>query len=167
MSDLPARVGEVDLRPATPADRALLLRIFSSTREEEMAATGWPARRRRDFLESQFRAQQRHFSQAYPKARLLVLERGGEPVGRLYWHWLADELRLIDIAILPAWRGQGLGTQLVTALRQLAWDHGRPIGLHVEAANPAQRLYQRLGFSLTGQTGGHLRMQCAPRAGNP
>lgn len=162
MNDLPARVGDMALRPVAPTDRSLLLRIYASTREEEMAATGWTAQRRRDFLESQFRAQQRHFSQAYPQARMLVLELAGEPIGRLYWQWLADELRLIDIAVLPAWRGRGLGAQLIVALRQLAWERDLPIGLHVEVANPAQALYQRLGFTLIGQTGGHFRMHCAP-----
>jgi ribosomal protein S18 acetylase RimI-like enzyme len=152
-------IGDIALRPATAADDALLRRIYASTREDELAATGWPAQRKAAFLHQQFVAQQRHFRQHYREAHNLLMERNGEAVGRLCWQWLPDELRLVDISLLPAWRGQGLGRQVVSALQALAAGQGQAMGLHVEVGNRAIALYGRLGFVVTGHAGLHHRMR--------
>lgn len=53
----------------------------------------------------------------------------------------------LAVSVLPAWRGQGVGTRLVEALAKRAADAGRPaLSLSVQRANPAMRLYERLGF---------------------
>jgi ribosomal protein S18 acetylase RimI-like enzyme len=152
-------IGDIALRPAAAADDALLRRIYASTREEEMAATGWPAQRRTAFLHQQFVAQQRHFRQHYPGAQNLIMERDGQPVGRLCWHWMPGELRMVDISLLPEWRGLGLGRQVVMALQALAAAQGLAMGLHVEVGNRAIALYERLGFVVTGHSGLHHRMR--------
>ena len=148
-------IGDIALRPATADDDALLRRIYASTREDELAATGWPAQRRAAFLHQQFMARQRHFRQHFPGAHNLLLERDGQPIGRLCWQWMPDELRLIDISLLPAWRGQGRGLQVVSGLQSLAARRGLAMGLHVEVGNPAIALYERLGFVVTGHAGLH------------
>ena len=53
---------------------------------------------------------------------------------------------LIDIALLPSQRGNGLGSALLHCLLQLAQQLELPVRIHVEKHNPAMRLYQRLGF---------------------
>ena len=80
----------------------------------------------------------------------LLMEREGVPIGRLCWEWMPDELRLVDISLLPAWRGQGLGQQVVSALQALAAGEGLAMGLHVEVGNRAIALYERLGFVMHG-----------------
>jgi ribosomal protein S18 acetylase RimI-like enzyme len=159
-------IGDFALRPATAGDEALLRRIYASTREEELAATGWSTQRRAAFLHGQFVAQQRHFRQQFPNAHNLLVERAGQPVGRLCWLWLPEELRLVDISLLPHWRGQGLGRQVVSALQALAAQQGQAMGLHVAVGNRAIALYERLGFVVTGHAGLHHRMRWpAPPAG--
>lgn len=154
-----ANIGDIVLRPVTARDPLLLRRIYASSRDEEMASTGWSPRRKSAFLESQFQAQQRHFRQHFPGAHYLVMERQGQPIGRLYWQWTPGELRLIDVVLLPTWRGQGLGAQVVTALQALAALEECAVVLHVEVGNRAISLYERLGFVVTGHAGLHHRMR--------
>ncbi|MFK9714769.1 GNAT family N-acetyltransferase, partial [Escherichia coli] len=67
------------------------------------------------------------------------------------WLWLDDRaegLHILDISLLPAWRGRGLGTRCLTALA--AANEGRALSIQVEIHNPARRLYERLGFAADG-----------------
>ena len=59
---------QLKLRPVESGDELALLKIYASTREEEMALVPWSDDERRTFLESQFNAQQLHYSQKYPDA---------------------------------------------------------------------------------------------------
>ncbi|MGZ7242501.1 GNAT family N-acetyltransferase, partial [Streptococcus pyogenes] len=71
----------------------------------------------------------------------------GEAVaGRLWVDAHADRLQVLDIALLPAYRGQGLGTRCLQELATEAERSGLALGIHVELHNPARRLYERLGF---------------------
>jgi ribosomal protein S18 acetylase RimI-like enzyme len=71
---------------------------------------------------------------------------GAQAVGRLYLHRGEREHRIIDIALLPPFRGQGIGTRLLDGVLAGAQAAGVPVRLHVEAGNPAAALYRRLGF---------------------
>ncbi len=136
----------IALRPATPDDREALVAIYRSTREEELALTGWDDSQKAAFIEMQFSAQDRSYRDANPDGRFLVILVDGEPVGRLYVARLADELRVVDLAILPSHRGLGIGSALLADVIAEAQAAGLPIRLHVEPWNPARRLYERLGF---------------------
>jgi ribosomal protein S18 acetylase RimI-like enzyme len=58
-----------------------------------------------------------------------------------------------DLAVLPNWRGQGIGTRLLEVVEALARRRGYcKVNLEVRADNPAQRLYRRLGYG-PGTTG--------------
>lgn len=52
-----------------------------------------------------------------------------------------------DLAVLPAWRGQGIGRRLLRAVEDEASSRGYcKVTLEVRADNPAQGLYRRLGY---------------------
>jgi ribosomal protein S18 acetylase RimI-like enzyme len=153
---LPAGIA---LRPAGDGDLDVLRRIYGESRDREMALLPhWSADDRDSFLRQQFDAQHRHYHAHYPGARYELILRDGEPVGRLYVCALAEEVRLMDIALLAAQRGRGIGTALVQRVLEEARSAGKPITLHVEADNPARRLYERLGFRVVGSEGVYLRM---------
>jgi ribosomal protein S18 acetylase RimI-like enzyme len=76
----------------------------------------------------------------------MVIERDGEPIGRLYRWRVGTALRIIDIALVPECRGRGIGTALIRSLMAEASDGGADVTLYVERFNPAFRLYTRLGF---------------------
>ncbi|MDT8439548.1 MAG: GNAT family N-acetyltransferase [Wenzhouxiangellaceae bacterium] len=134
------------LRPFDETDLPFLEQLFASTREAEFAILPWTEEQRRAFMKQQFQAQHRHYIEHYPDADFLVIEQQGRPIGRIYLDLGAEELRLMEISLLPEQRGLGLGGAMLERLCRHADRIERGIGLHVEAHNPAVRLYSRLGF---------------------
>jgi ribosomal protein S18 acetylase RimI-like enzyme len=129
------------------ADLAFVANLYASTRAEEVAATGWPPSAQQAFLAQQHEAQHRHYRSLHPAADWLIVERAGTPIGRLYLDDSGEELRLIDISLLPEERGAGLGRALIADLMTYAQASAKPLSLHVARTNEgARRLYARLGF---------------------
>lgn len=141
------------LRPATPDDRPFLWQVYASTRTDELAQVAWPEEHKQAFLDQQFNAQDAHYRTYYPTAQFMVIECAGEPVGRLYLADWPGEIRIMDIALLPAFRGRGWGTALLQAVLEQARVRGLAVSIHVEKFNPAYRLYTRLGFRPVGEHG--------------
>ena len=132
---------------------AIGYRVYASTRYEELAPLPWTAEQVEAFLQMQFRAQSLHYHTYNPDAAFDVILCGGAPAGRLYVDRRPDEIHIVDIALLPAFRRLGIGSRLLAGLLAEARDAGLPVRIHVEAKNPARNLYQRLGFVPTGMTG--------------
>jgi len=147
------------LRPATEADRDFLVSVYASTRAEELSHVAWEDGAREAFLEHQFTAQDHHYRANYPGATFDVIEVNGEPAGRLYVHRGQDEIRIMDIALAPPFRGRGIGTGLLRELMDEAGASGRALSIHVEMNNPARRLYERLGFVQAGEHGVYVLMR--------
>lgn len=150
--DAAARHG-ISYRPMTKADLPFLAELYASTRAEELAATGWPAAMQRDFLARQHEAQHRHYAVHYADAERLIVERGGERVGRLYLAEWSREFRVVDISLVPASRGTGIGGAILSDVIAAAEAAGKAVSIHVEKNNPARRLYERLGFALREDKG--------------
>jgi GNAT superfamily N-acetyltransferase len=147
------------LRPATGADLPFLLRLYASTREEELAGVDWPAEQKEAFLRQQFEAQHAWYREQYAGASFDVVEVDGKPAGRLYVARWAREVRIVDISLLPAHRGRGLATALLRQLFAEADAAGKPVSVHVERFNPALRLYARLGFAFREDKGVYLLLE--------
>lgn len=152
----------VSLRPVTAADQDFVCALYASTRQQELAVTGWPQAQVDAFLLQQFQAQQQHYSRVYPQAShaLIVVEE--QPIGRLYLDQDSAQLRIVDIALLPDWCGRGIGGQLLRQLVKQASASGQAVRIHVERHNPALRLYQRLGFAVAEDKGVYLMLQRPP-----
>ena len=155
----PADSRVVALRTVTEDDRAFLLSVYASTRDEELAQVAWAPGQLEAFLELQFGAQDRDYRGNHPAGAFDVIEVDGQAVGRLYVDRGADELRLVDIALLPAYRSLGVGERLIRSLQAEAAATGRVVVLHVEATNRAAHLYERLGFVVVDERGVHRRME--------
>jgi len=156
------RLPGVRLRPVEPADRPWLRELYGTTRSAELDLTAWDEDTRAAFLNLQFEAQQRDYRGRFPAASFDVIERDGDPVGRLYVDRSGGETRILDITLLPAYRGRGLGSALLKALLQESAAEGRPVTLHVEQNNPARRLYERLGFEMVVDEGVYHLMLWVP-----
>jgi ribosomal protein S18 acetylase RimI-like enzyme len=147
------------LRPVAASDEALLLRVFASTRAEELALSGWDAATCEAFVRQQSQAQQMHYQRHWPNAEHSVIERladdgSAQPVGRLWLNRGASKIHVLDIAILPEWRGQGLGGAVMGRLLAEGAASGQEVSIFVETHNPARRLYERLGFAAIGELEG-------------
>lgn len=141
-----SRLQEVTLRPMGTQDMEFLYRVYAGTRAEEMALVPWSDGEKEAFLRMQFNAQHTHYQKHFPDASYQVVERAGQPVGRIYVDRRADEIRIIDIALLPEERGSGIGGALLREVLEEAAGNELPVRIHVEKHNPALRLYHRLGF---------------------
>jgi GNAT superfamily N-acetyltransferase len=155
--DLPVR-----LRPCTPDDVPFLLKLYETTRADELALAPWSDEDKATFIRMQFDAQDRHYRAAFPNADRSVILVGDEPVGRLYIDRRLDEIRGVDIALLPQWRARGIGTALMHDLLEEAAGTGRPFRLQVQFGNPARRLYVRLGFRTVSKSGPYELMELRP-----
>ncbi|WP_371875088.1 GNAT family N-acetyltransferase [Duganella vulcania] len=150
---IPVRPAMLELRPSQPADEAFLRGLYASTRANEISLFGWHSSQAEIFLRMQFDAQDRHYRAAYPEGHFDIVVLDGVAIGRFYVARLPAMAHVIDISLLPEWRGQGHGTQLLRGLQQDAARDGAGISMQVEGSNPAQRLYERLGFRVTGDSG--------------
>ena len=61
--------------------------------------------------------------------------------------FIAEDVPELSIAVLPAWRGRGVGSSLLRAVILEARRAGfEAVSLSVEPDNPARRLYRDVGF---------------------
>ena len=152
----------VDLRPAGECDTGFLYQLYASTRADEMALVDWTDAQKEQFLRMQFQAQHTYYHDRFNQAAFDVIELKGIPVGRLYVDRRAGEIRIIDIALLPEYRGQGIGGEIMQSLLNEAVDSNKAVSIHVERNNPALTLYRRLGFRHVSDEGVYYFMQWDP-----
>lgn len=149
----------VTLRPARDDDEPFLFDVYASTRAEELARVAWEASEKEAFLRMQFAAQHRFYHEQFPTTEFQIIQAGDRPIGRLYVDRRDDEIRIVDIALLPAHRNAGIGSALLRELLAEAAAAGKPVRIHVERFNPALRLYERLGFRQVGDNGVYYLME--------
>ena len=150
------------LRPETESDIPFLMRLYASTREEELKIVPWSDDQKQAFLASQFAAQRHHYRTHITACAFDVIERDGEPVGRLYLEPRQTQLHIVDVALMPAACGRGLGTAILQALQAAAGAEGKGVGIMVEKFNPALSLYRRLGFTDVADQGVYWEMEWTP-----
>jgi ribosomal protein S18 acetylase RimI-like enzyme len=148
-----------------PSDVEFLYRVYASTRQPEMDLVPWSAAEKDAFLRMQFEAQSRDWAEKNPRASFQVIVVDGRPAGRLYLDRRADEIRVVDVSLLPEFRGRGIGGDLLAGVLKEGDAQGKPVRVHVERFNPAQRLYQRLGFSLLREGPVYLLLERPPQGG--
>ena len=148
------------LRPLRPEDQSFLLKLYASTRAEELAAWGWDKARQETLIKMQFAAQQRWYEAAYPEAEHQLIILKDNPIGQILVLREKSTIELIDISLLPEYRNGGVGTALLGELIEESRKSGVPLRLQVQRNNQAAiRLYQRLGFSTIEQDEVYYRME--------
>lgn len=153
---------QVSLRPVTSEDEGFLRLVYTEGRLAEFAHVAWPPGALEAFLGQQFAAQSAHYAGNYAGAEFLVILLDGEPVGRLYVQRGEREIRVMEIGLLAAARGRGIGTGLLQGILDEGQATGRVVSMHVERHNPALRLYRRLGFQVVADLGVYLQLQWVP-----
>jgi GNAT superfamily N-acetyltransferase len=152
----------VKLRPAAAGDEEVLLEIYASTRADELAVTNWSAPERDAFVKMQFAAQQDYYRTQYPHGDHKLILADDHPAGRLYTAENEDEIRILDITVLPQLRGAGIGTPLINQVLSRALEVGKPVRISVETLNPSRRLFERLGFRVIEEDGMNVLLEYRP-----
>lgn len=152
----------IALRLAEEADYDFMRRLYASTREEEMQHYPFDEAQKAAFLDAQFAAQFEHYTIHYPTCERNIVVEDGVPVGRLWIDEWRDQIRLVDIALVSEKRGSGIGTMLLRGVLDRGAAAGKPVTIHVEAYNPALRLYERLGFERIDTNGVYYLMRWTP-----
>jgi GNAT superfamily N-acetyltransferase len=147
------------LRPVGPADEALLLELYASTRADEMAMVPWTPEQREAFIRSQYAARQDHYQKNYPTATHHIIMAAGREVGHLYVGRMEREIRIVDITLLPIERNVGVGTFLIEELLHEAARTAKALTIYVEEFNPSRHLFERLGFHQDAQHGMYVLMK--------
>ncbi len=155
---------EVALRPCVAEDDEFLRRVYHSTREDELRVLPWSDADKVAFLDMQFGAQKKHYEERYPDCAFRIVVVDGVAAGRLYVDRTASDITVLDIALLPRYRGRGIGSALLEAILEEGRASQRTVSLHVEQYNPARRLYERMGFRTLESNGVYERMQWDARA---
>ena len=155
----------VTLRPITPEDEPFLFEVYAGARLEELAQVPWDDAQKEAFLTFQFNAQHQHYQTEFANADFSVILNAGAPVGRLYVDRRADEIRILDIALLPVHQGRGIGRDLVRDILAEATAAGKPVRIYVENyQHRAQALFKSLGFEQAEDHGVSVLMQWQPEA---
>jgi GNAT superfamily N-acetyltransferase len=152
------------LRPAAEADYEELVRVYASTRAAELAqVTWWDDDQKLAFCRAQYDAQKEEYDARFPDAEYDVIELEGRTVGRVWVGRAEEELRLLDIALLPEAQRRGLGAAIIGALIEEARASGKRLRHMVFMLNTdARRFYERLGFRVFEDLGGYLHMEWTP-----
>ncbi len=148
------------LRPATKDDEAFLLSLYGSTRDQELSQVEWQEGQRELFLKWQFEMQRREYDARFPDAEYNVVFIDDQRAGRIWIGRGEDEIRLLDIALLPEFQRRGAGTILLQRLIDEAAVAGKPLRHMVFVLNnDAHRFYERLGFVVIEDLGAYKHME--------
>jgi GNAT superfamily N-acetyltransferase len=148
---------DFELQAATADDESFLAELFYDVRGPEFAALPEPMRG--NLLAMQQRAQSLSYAERFPSAVNQIVRIGRQRAGRLLVSSTAEEIHLVDVALLSRFRGQGVGTKMVGDLCRRARAENVPLRLAVQGGNPARRLYERLGFVPIGSDGVYIAME--------
>lgn len=154
----------VTLRPVTDNDEEILLKIYASTREDEMQqAVGWTDEQKEMFLRWQLQMQRRDYEARFPDADYRLILFKGKPAGRLWVGRTPEQIRLLDIAILPEFQNRKIGGYLLRQLIEESEETGIPLRHMIYKLNTeARRFYERLGFKLVEDDRMYLLMERHP-----
>ena len=152
--------GTVELRPVSDSDNEFLLSVYGSTREDELAQVEWAEGQKEMFLLWQLNLQRREYETRFPDADYRVIVVDQQPAGRVWVGTDDEQIRLLDIALLPQFQNRGVGTVLLKSLMVEAEHAGKALRHMVFVLNNnADRFYERLGFRQIEDFGAYKHME--------
>lgn len=156
--------GTVELRPVAESDNDFLLSLYGSTRADELAQVEWPEGQKEMFLRWQFDLQRREYDTRFPDAEYRLITVDQQPAGRIWVGADNEQIRLLDIALLPEFQNRGVGTALLQRLKARAENEDKALRHMVFVLNNnADRFYERLGFKQIEDFGAYKHMEWQPK----
>jgi GNAT superfamily N-acetyltransferase len=139
------------LRSDHEHDQEFIDTLYRSTREDLLMLPMDPV-----FIDNLIRSQQQIHAlgvqQNYPNAQTIILEYQRQALGRMVFEHAADDIRLIDIAVLPSAQRQGRARYMLLYLQQMAGTRQASLSLRVVKNNlKARSLYLSAGFQIVDE----------------
>ncbi|MEQ1920901.1 MAG: GNAT family N-acetyltransferase [Pyrinomonadaceae bacterium] len=143
---------KIKLRPEVDADSEFLFAVYCSSRRAEVAEFGWDETQQNAFLRMQFSSRALAYKMQFPMAEYSVILFDDAHAGSLIVSRTDQHISLTDIAVLPEYQKNGIGTYVVEQLKGEAARSNRPLVLRVDKTNiAAKEFYERLGLAVTGE----------------
>jgi len=152
----------VTLRKEYPEDEPFLSNLYSSIRLDELTALDWTMSQKEMFLKMQFNAKKQYYKNQFPDADRNIILFNNQSIGIIMVIKSDNEVRLMDIALLPEFQNLGIGTALIQDIISEANETGKSVLLHVQKNSRAIRLYERLGFARISDTEFYFAMRWSP-----
>ena len=160
-----ASVPTPTLRAPMPDDLPFFFELFRASHGQALTCLPLDHGAVESLLQMQFNSRERSFRSRFGDAGLRVVLAGDRPIGRVWVARNSAEMRLVDIALLPEFRGKGIGAALIWHLTSEVHASQLPLRISVLRDNPAMRLYQRAGFRTVNDTGVYVEMEWTARTG--
>ncbi len=154
----------IKLRPVEEKDDLFIETVYRSTREDELKLVNWTEQQKSAFVLMQSMAQHADYKTRFPDTIFQVIIFNKKNAGRFYTCETDDEIRLMDITVLPAFRRKGIATFLLKELIKRSDSVQKKISLHVDPVNPAMQLYLHFGFKHIRNNGRLYYMERSPES---
>ena len=138
---------QVSLRPASSQDLEFLLKLRLDCMHEHFERLGICYSKEQHLERINYR---------FDSAKIVV--KNHKKVGMVKFFRDHDQWVIIQLQIAPEYQGQGIGSHLVKDIINKASQEGAAVSLSVLKNNPAQGLYERLGFEITDEFENDLSM---------
>lgn len=122
----------------------------------------WSEAQKKAFLQMQSEAQTRHYRERYPNASFDLIKLGEQSVGRFYVADLEDEIRIIDLAFLPAFYDRKIYVLLVMQVLRKAALNSKPVRIHLEYNDPQTEIFVAAGFQKIETNGLYFLWESQP-----
>lgn len=153
-------IGAVVLRPEQSADGAFLVALFSSHTLPNLASQQIDAATREGLIATQFRSQTDTYRRQFPHARFDIIEREATPIGRLVVAEDSAAACIVDMALLPDYRGAGTGSAILGSVLLRLGARVPVVWCTVLRNNEASlRMCRRLDFAHVGGDVAYLRLE--------
>jgi len=151
------------LRRVGPDDEEFLVALYASTREEELAQVEWAEGQKDQFLRWQYGLQRSEYQTRFPDADYYIVLMDNQAAGRIWIGRDHQQIRLLDIALLPGFQNRGIGTILIRRLIDEASQTNKFLRHMVFVLNnDAHRFYEKLGFAVIEDLGAYKHMEWRP-----
>ena len=151
---------KIALRSVQECDNEFLLKVYGSTREQELAQVPWTAEQKQQFAVCSGKRRKTITRRSIPTPLTKSYISTAAPPDACIWPAAA---RNFTSFISRSCRNIATGRRLFSAGKIMAEakEAGKPVTIYVETLNPSLRLFERLGFTPIQQEGFHLLLQYA------